>query len=352
MLACATVVLLLVGTGAFYYLRYAGQFEGTDDAYLDGNLHPVSARVNGTVTEVLTDDNRPARLGEPLLRLDPRDFEVALDEARSNGLSAEAAVPQAEAQIDQARAQLDQADAGIAQAKAQLDKAVLDLKRADELMRKNVSTQSENDTARANHEVAAANAASARATREAAAAMLRAAEANLQVAVARRGTAQASVRDAELQLSYATIPAPADGHIGKKSVEVGQRVGPGQPLLALVGADNWIVANFKEHQLAHMQPGQAVEITRGCRGRPPLRRYGGEFLTRHGSQVLSAAARQRHGQFHQDRPARAGQDPLHARELCAATRTAFLPVCPPWSRCASNAEARAGLTSLFHVWQS
>ena len=260
-LVWAVLCLLLVGVGAVAYLRYAGQFEGTDDAYLDGNLHPVSARVNGTVAEVLTDDNRPARAGEPLLRLDPRDFEVALDEAKSNLLSAEAAVPQAEAQVAQARAQLDQAEAMIAQTKAQLDKAVLDLRRADELIKKNVSTQSEDDTANANHEVAIANAASAHANHEAAAAMLRAAEANLQVAVSKRGTAQAAVRDAELQLSYTTVPSPADGHVGKKAVEVGQRVGPGQPLLALVGADNWVVANFKEHQLAHMQAGQTVEIT-------------------------------------------------------------------------------------------
>ena len=260
-LGWGALVLLLVGTGAFYYLRYAGQFEGTDDAYLDGNLHPVSARVNGTVAEVLTDDNRPARLGEPLLRLDPRDFEVQLDEARSNLLSAEAAVPQAEAQIAQARAQLDQAEAGIAQTRAQLDKSTLDLRRADDLMRKNVNAQSEYDTTKANHDVAVANAASAHATREAAAAMLRAAEASFQVAVAKRGTAQAMKRDAELQLSYATILSPADGHVGKKSVEVGQRVQPGQALLALVGADNWVVANFKEHQLARMQPGQTVEIT-------------------------------------------------------------------------------------------
>ncbi len=260
-LASGALVLLLVGTGAFYYLRYTAGFEGTDDAYLDGNLHPVSARVNGTVAEVFTDDNRSARIGEPLLRLDPHDFEVALDEAKSNLRSAEAAVPQAEAQVGQARAQLDQAEAGIAQAKAQLDKAVLDLRRADELIRKNVSTQSEYDTAKANHEVAVANAASARATREAAAAMLHAAEANLHVAQAKLGTAQASVRDAALQLSYTTVPAPADGHVGKKSVEVGQRVGPGQPLLALVGADTWVVANFKEHQLARMRAGQPVDIT-------------------------------------------------------------------------------------------
>ena len=217
--------------------------------------------MNGTVAEVLTDDNRSARRGEPLLRLDPRDFEVQLDEAKSNLLSADAAVPQAEAQIAQARAQFDQAEAGIAQTRAQLDKTTLDLRRADELMRKNVNAPSEDDTARANNEVAVANAASARATREAAAAMLRGAEATFQVAVAKRATAQASVRDAELQLSYATILSPADGHVGRKSVELGQRVQPGQALLALVGEDHWVVANFKEHQLAPMQPGQPVEIS-------------------------------------------------------------------------------------------
>ncbi|HEY0793035.1 MAG TPA: HlyD family secretion protein [Chthoniobacterales bacterium] len=259
--ALIVAAVLLAGVAGYAYLRYARQFEGTDDAYLEGNLRPVSARVNGTVAEVLTDDNRPARSGEPLLRLDPRDLQVHLEEAKGDLLSADAAVPQATAQISEARAQLAQAEAGIAQTSAQLAKAMLDFHRADELFKRNVSARAEYDTAVAARDVALANSASAAATREAAAATLHAAEAGERVALAKQGTAQANVRDAELQLSYATVSAPADGVVGKKSVEVGQRVQPGQALLAVVGTDNWVIANFKENQLARMQPGQPVQIT-------------------------------------------------------------------------------------------
>jgi len=259
LLRAATGLLAVVLAGAIYF-HYANRFETTDDAYLDGDLHPVSARINGTVSEVLTDDNRPAHRGETLLKLDPRDFQLQLDEARSDLLSAEAAVPQAEAQISQARAQLAQADAGIAQYRTQLDKAAIDLRRANVLMKKSVNAQSELDTFKATYDIAVANSASAAATRDAAVASLRSANASYQVTVAKRGTAQARVRDAELQLSYTAVTAPVDGRVGKKSVEVGQRVQPGQSLLAVVGTDQWIVANFKESQLTRMQPGQAVEI--------------------------------------------------------------------------------------------
>ncbi|MEP6955298.1 MAG: HlyD family secretion protein [Chthoniobacterales bacterium] len=260
-IAIVAAALLVVAAAGYGYMRYARQFEKTDDAFLEGNLHAVSARVNGTVVEVLTDDNRTVRAGEPLLRLDPRDLEVKLDEAKSELLSADAAVPQAEALIGQARAQLAQAEAGVAQMDAQLAKATLDFRRAEELIKKNVSARADYDTAKANHDVALANSASAAATREAAIALVRSAEAGQRVALAKQGTAQAMVRDAELQLSYGTITAPSDGVVGKKSVEVGQRVQPGQALLAVVGRDDWVIANFKENQLTHMRPGQPVEIT-------------------------------------------------------------------------------------------
>ena len=260
-IAIVAAALLVVAAAGYGYMRYARQFEKTDDAFLEGNLHAVSARVNGTIAEVLTDDNRAVRQGEPLLRLDPRDLEVKLDEAKSELLSADAAVPQAEALIGQARAQLAQAEAGIAQMDAQLAKATLDFRRAEDLIKKNVSARADYDTAKANHDVALANSASAAATREAAVALVRSAEAGQRVALAKQGTAQAMVRDAELQLSYGTIVAPSDGVIGKKSVEVGQRVQPGQALLAVVGRDDWVIANFKENQLTHMQPGQPVDIS-------------------------------------------------------------------------------------------
>src|SRR5262249_52228404 len=144
--ALGVAILAALAAGGVRYARWAEQFEATDDAYLDGKLHAVSARVSGTIVEVLTDDNRVVKAGEPLLRLDPRAFEVRLEHAKGELLSAEATVAQAEAQIAQARGSLDQTAAVIAQTHAQADKAALDFRRADELLKRAVTPQSDFDT--------------------------------------------------------------------------------------------------------------------------------------------------------------------------------------------------------------
>lgn len=259
-LAVGAVVVAAVAAGGHRYMRWAEQFESTDDAFLDGKLHAVSTRVNGTVIEVLTDDNRIVKAGDPLLKLDPRDFEVRLEEAKGDLVSADASVAQAEAQIAQAYGSLGQAKAMMAQTKAQQDKAALDYQRADALVKSTAIPRADFDTANANSEIAAANSASAESTRAAASASLRAAQSNLNVARARKAVAEAKVHDAELQLSYTTVYAPTDGRIGKKTIEVGQHVQPGQALLAVVDNDVWVVANFKEGQLTNMRPGQTVEV--------------------------------------------------------------------------------------------
>ena len=259
-LAVGAVVIAALTAGGFRYARWAEQFEATDDAFLDGKLHAVSARVNGTVLEVLTDDNRIVKAGDPILKLDPRDYEVKLEEAKGELVSADALMAQAEAQIAQASGSLGQATAIIAQTKAQEDKAAIDYRRAEALVKEAAVPRADFDTANANNEVALANVASAQSSRAAAGASLRAAQANLKVAKAKHTVAEARVKDAELQLSYTTVFAPTDGRIGKKSVEVGQHVTPGQALLAVVDNDVWVVANFKEGQLTNMRSGQTVEV--------------------------------------------------------------------------------------------
>jgi membrane fusion protein, multidrug efflux system len=207
-------------------------FEETDDAYLTGHNHPLSFRVAGTVEEVLVDDNQAVKKGQPLASLDSRDFEVAAKQA-------EAAAKQAIAQVDQARAQIQQST-------AQLAKARLDLNRATDLLKQKVNSQADFDNAQAAYDVAAANDANARAA--------------LEVAQAQAGVAQAQLENAKLQLSYTTLYAPTDGRIGKKTLEIGQRVQPGQMILADVAPDIWVSANFKETQLRRMRVGQPVEI--------------------------------------------------------------------------------------------
>ncbi|WP_169927432.1 HlyD family secretion protein [Labilithrix luteola] len=259
--AVTAAIVTALGVGATRYLRWAERFERTDNAYLEGRVHAVSARVSGTVVEVLTDDNRRANTDEPLVRLDRRDFEVRLDAARTQLASAGAAVVEAQAQIVRSHGEIERASAGIARSRAEQDKASLDIGRAGQLLHDDAIPKIEYDDANAKLEVARANSASATSARAVSIAALRAAEANLKVAEARKVHAEAAVRDAELQLSYTTVSAPTIGRVGKKSVEVGQHVQPGQALLAVVEDEVWVVANFKESQLTKMRPGQTVEIS-------------------------------------------------------------------------------------------
>ncbi len=256
-----------------YWLRSRG-YESTDDAYIAGHVHQISARVSGTVTEVLTDDNRHVGAGEVLVQLDRRDFEVGRLRAQAGQAQAQANVVAAKAALEQARANVLAADASVAQAQAQetqasaqFEKNSLDFNRDRELFGKRVVSQAEFDTARANYEsaraafeaakagfgTAKAQATAAHANEESARAQVTVAEANVQAA-------QAALRDADLQLSYTSIISPVEGRVSKKTVESGQRLQPGQALMAVVEDDVWVSANMKETQLAGIEVGQSVEI--------------------------------------------------------------------------------------------
>jgi membrane fusion protein, multidrug efflux system len=174
-----------------YYLYDALTHEETDDAYVTGHLHDVSARIAESVTNVYVDDNQFVRKGDVLVTLDP-----------SNYLALEAA------------------------AQSMLNKAEADLAREEPLVAIHAFSQQDVDAARST-----------------------------------RDTDLAQLKLAQLQVEYATIRAPADGYVGRKNVEVGNRVSAGQTLLVVVEPDVWVVGNFKETQLAHMRVGQPVRIT-------------------------------------------------------------------------------------------
>lgn len=398
---------IVAGSFGYHYWQYSSIHQETENATVAGHIHQISSRVNGTVGEVLVQDNQQVKAGQLLLKLDPRDYQVkvqqaqaALENARrqaeaaqanislasqtSQGKTAqaegdigganaaistaqaaireaqqgvpaaeatvaeaEAGVPaaiakvtQAEAGIPEAQAKVTEAEAGIAaaqaqlvQAQANLVKTQADYKRYESLQQEGAIARQQLDASKAAYEVArgqttaaqqgiaqararlaqakegvtAAQAGVAQAqegVKQAEAQVARAqvgiATAQAKVAVAQEGIttaaaklatskgglqqaeatgeqtkvsraqydaakaaiaqSEASVKDAQLQLSYTNITAPAAGQIGRKSVEVGQRVQPGTPLMAIVSNDLWIIANFKETQLANMKPGQKVEI--------------------------------------------------------------------------------------------
>jgi membrane fusion protein, multidrug efflux system len=256
------VVALGVAVGVWYWI-YSNQFEVTDDAYITGHEHPVSFRVAGTISEVLVDDNQFVKQGEPIARLDPKDYQVALTQAR-------ASLRQAEAQLAQSRAALIQSDAQLTQAKAQADSAKAqdtnsqrNFQRSYQLFYQGKGVISKQDLDNAQYQFEG-NDAAYKATVAAvnvAQANIETAKAQEQAAAAQVGVASAQVQNAELQLSYTTVYAPTDGRVAQKTFETGQRVQAGQAGLSISEPNPWVVANFKETQMGRIRPGQPVEIT-------------------------------------------------------------------------------------------
>jgi membrane fusion protein, multidrug efflux system len=286
-----------VALGVLGWWLHARRFEGTDDAQIDANISAVSPRVQGTVKAVHVIDNQEVRAGDVLVELDATDLEVALAQTRANVAQAEAqvlaedpsvpitatsnlaALRNAGADVDNARADVQAAEAEVEQAAANDRFAQRQLERAkvltvgDNIARAEYDQRvSEADVARsgvlaARRRLAGRNAkldaalAHQREIRENAPRQLGTREANVQVRRANLEFARARLRQAELDLSYARIVSPADGIIGKKSVNVGDRVQPGQQLIALTQTGElWVTANFRETQVRQMRVGQRARV--------------------------------------------------------------------------------------------
>ncbi len=319
----AVLGVIAIGIFGFRWLQFIQDNQETDDAYVAGDIHPVNARISGTVTEVLVDDNQIVKTGTLLVKLDPKDYEVSLQQAKASleaaheqanvaqanigvvktnaeGLttSAQGNIDAAVASISTSQAAVTEALSGVPAAQAQLrqveanlNKAQLDYQRYISLYHTGASPKQQLDAAKANYDAlvaqrnnaeeqvkqAQARVAQAQKNLTNAQAKLAATKGSMQqahsstqqtlvnqrqykAALAAVSQADAQLKNAELQLSYTNIVAPADGMVGNKNVQAGQRLQPGQTIMSVVEQDPWIVANFKETQLENMQPGQPVEI--------------------------------------------------------------------------------------------
>jgi membrane fusion protein, multidrug efflux system len=337
------VVLLVVTSLAVWLWLTAGDMT-TDDAQVDARVTQIAARVGGTVQQVPVKDNQLVEAGTLLLQIDPRDYQVAVDKARaeladaegaavaaqanvpittttaaSNVTTAQAAVEQAHGAIDAAlkeieaaRARLATAQARQREAEANATRSARDVERLRGLLAKDEVSQQQFDAA-----VAAADAAraagdstksqiveaevgihvaesrlvQARAGEQQAQAALRSARtepdqvtqtrARAASAEARARQARATLAQAEFNLQYATLKAPVKGIVSRKSVEIGQVIQAGQPLMALIPLEEvWITANFKETQLRDMRPGQRVTIK--------VDAYGGRAFQAHVDSIAAA----------------------------------------------------------------
>jgi len=240
----AAAILSVGGVRSWKYLQ---SYQDTDDAQVDAYLDPISSRINGTVSSVYVDNNQSVKAGRLLVQLDPSDYQVAVEQARAQ-------LAQAQADLNSARQQYVSAGATIRQAEAQNYLAQRNVARYAELIKVNVISQAEFDQYDA---TARAQAATVKVDEAAAGSAQRI----IASRAAQVQAAQALLNQAELNLSYTRIVAPADGIIGNRSAQLGQRVQPGQSLMALTQTDNlWVTANFKETQLARMRRDQTVVI--------------------------------------------------------------------------------------------
>lgn len=256
---------LIFVAAIFFGVRFwlhAQHYEETDDAYVTAHSHPLSFRVNGTVADVLVDDNQLVKRGQPLARLDPRDYQVQLEQAKARLEQAQAQLAQNEAQIAQASAQQEQAAGQANVAKAKLADSQRLFERNNQLFQEGgVISRQDNDNSTFQFQQDQSSYHAATAAVRVAEANLKTAEAQRQAARAQISGAQSALQNAELQLSYTTLYAPTDGSIANKSIEAGQRVQPGQSLMAVVENYVWILANFKETQLGRIRVGQSVDIS-------------------------------------------------------------------------------------------
>jgi membrane fusion protein (multidrug efflux system) len=306
-LIVGVVVLLVVG---FFLWRYFDSYEDTDDAQIDGHLNSISTRVSGHVLKLLVDDNEYVPAGKPLVEIDPKDYQVAVDRAKadyadalalaeaarvnvpitsvntsSQTSSAQADVENANAGIAAARQQYTAANAQLVEAEANNVKAQNDLVRYKQLVDKEEISQQQYDQAVAAAKASAASVDAARASASAAEHQVRQAQSRLvqaqanvraaatgpqqvetirsraQSAQAQADQKKAALEQAELDLRYTVVVAPVNGVVTNRTVEVGQNVQVGQEMMKVINLDDiWVTANFKETQLKRMQAGQRATI--------------------------------------------------------------------------------------------
>ena len=257
----ALVVLAVVAYEGWHWFSYGRFHQETDDAYLAADMVMLQARDTGYIAEILVAPNAPVAKDQVIARIDPQDYELALETAANALSSAESATRQIEAQIIAGRAAIEQAEAALTAAEATNDGAQKAYRRARELKTTSVGTQAALDQAEASAKSAAAQVASATAAQAQAEAQLavlnaQADSARLQVRAARTG-----LRQAQRDLDFTQIRAPFDGILTQRQIEVGSFVGSGSRIGTLVPVANLHVeANLKETQIAGIRPGASVRI--------------------------------------------------------------------------------------------
>ena len=260
----ATVALLGLADAGHYGWSYwtVGRFQvATDDAYVKADSTTIAPKVSGYIATVLVGDNEPVKAGQALARIDDRDFRVAVDQAKADVAAAEAAIVTRQATLDAQKATVEAARAAINVDRANSTFAVQDDKRYATLAASGYGSVQNAQQAASRSAASRASVERDQASLDAAIGQIAVLKAGLLEAKAALTRAKTLEAQAELNLSYTTIAAPVDGVVGARTLRVGQYVQAGTQLMAVVPlAQAYIVANFKETQLANVRPGQKVEI--------------------------------------------------------------------------------------------
>ncbi|MGH6996528.1 MAG: HlyD family secretion protein, partial [Stellaceae bacterium] len=261
----ALAALGLATLAAFWYGEQwwtVGRFvETTDDAYVGGDVTPIAPHVAGFVAQILVTDNQQVHKGQPLIRLDVRDFQAALDRAAATVSERQAALADFEAKTTLQQATIRQAEADLAARQAAAIFAAKDSVRYRTLADIAYASRQNEERALAANQTAQATVAAASAAVDAAKQQLAVLQTEITGAKAAETQAEADLRTAQLNLGYTEIDSPIDGYVSDRFAQVGAYVTAGTALLSVVPARGlWVDANFKEDELAHMKPGEPATI--------------------------------------------------------------------------------------------
>ena len=273
-LLLAAVILAGIAAVSFY-IQYKKVYVSTDDAYVTGRIHTIAAKVSGTVKALRVADNQFVKKDDLLAEIDEKDYAVKLREAESALQSEQSRLLEISSRRDVARKQLaetrhriESARASLKLQEAQRKQADLDLKRADRLRAKEILPEERLEKAKTAYDVAVAQVDAAReqlkqavASCETQKSLIAQSESAYEAQGAVVKQKEEARKSEELRRDYTRIYAPADGFVTRRSLEEGNQIQAGQPLMAVVPlTDVWVVANFKETQIERVRPGQKVRI--------------------------------------------------------------------------------------------
>ena len=232
------VLLIIIGIAVAYFVIDSMKYQSTDDAYVETTTVSVSPKINGHITEVFVTDNQPIKEGDPIAKIDPTDYEIALDKA--------------DAAYEKMLLNQQNAKANLSASKSNIELAKKDLERYTNLYKEGAVSKQTLDAAQAKYDAAQASLTNSEQ------AIL--SENNTKVADADLRTLKAEKNKAAKNLEYTTVYAPQTGTITNRRVEKGMYVNAGSPLCVIVPNEVWVVANFKENQLNGMKKDQPVDI--------------------------------------------------------------------------------------------